>query len=65
MMAFVANPKHDRFYKSRNDRMPAFGEEKMLTEQEIGLVVDWLRGEWYEPTVTPPEVRSVRHAAGN
>jgi ubiquinol-cytochrome c reductase cytochrome b subunit len=49
MMAFVSNPKHDRFYRSRNDRMPSFGEEKMLTDQEIGLVVDWLRGEWYEP----------------
>jgi ubiquinol-cytochrome c reductase cytochrome b subunit len=49
LVAFVSNPKHDRFYRSRNDRMPAFGEEKMLTNQEIGLVVDWLRGEWYEP----------------
>ena len=49
MIAFVSNPKHDRFYRGRNDRMPAFGEEKMLTDQEIGLVVDWLRGEWYEP----------------
>jgi mono/diheme cytochrome c family protein len=29
--------------------MPAFAEQKMLTEQEIGLVADWLRGEWYRP----------------
>ena len=29
--------------------MPAYGEEGTLTEQQIGLVVDWLRGEWYEP----------------
>ena len=29
--------------------MPAFGEEKSLTPQEIGLVADWLRGDWYEP----------------
>lgn len=48
MLAFVSNPKHDRFYRARNDRMPSFGEEKILSEQEIGLVVDWLRGEWYE-----------------
>jgi ubiquinol-cytochrome c reductase cytochrome b subunit len=49
MLGFVSNPKHDRYYRARNDRMPAFGEEKMLTEQEIGLVVDWLRGEWFQP----------------
>ncbi len=49
MMAFIANPEHERFYGDRNDRMPAYGTEKMLTEQEIGLVVDWLRGDWFEP----------------
>ncbi len=48
LVAFVGNPEHKRFYGSRNDRMPAFGEEKQLTPEEIGLVVDWLRGEWYE-----------------
>jgi len=46
---FVSNPAHDRFYGERNDRMPLFGEEKSLTPQEIGLVADWLRGEWYQP----------------
>ena len=49
MIAFVSNPEHERFFGRRNDRMPAVGEEKQLTPQEIGLVVDWLRGEWYEP----------------
>jgi ubiquinol-cytochrome c reductase cytochrome b subunit len=49
LMAFISNPEHERFYGDRNDRMPAFGEEKSLTAQEIGLVADWLRGEWYEP----------------
>ncbi|MSU48899.1 MAG: c-type cytochrome [Opitutus sp.] len=49
LVAFIGNPEHERFYGSRNDRMPAFGEEKQLTPQEIGLVVDWLRGDWYEP----------------
>jgi mono/diheme cytochrome c family protein len=29
--------------------MPAFGEEKRLSTQEIGLIVDWIRGEWYQP----------------
>jgi ubiquinol-cytochrome c reductase cytochrome b subunit len=49
LVAFISNPEHERFYGERNDRMPAFGEEKSLTPQEIGLVADWLRNEWYEP----------------
>ena len=49
LMAFISNPEHVRFYGDKNDRMPAFGEEKQLTPTEIGLVTDWLRGEWYEP----------------
>ena len=48
LVAFISNPEHERFYGDRNDRMPAFGEEKSLTPQEIGLVADWLRNEWYE-----------------
>lgn len=50
LVAFIANPEHERFFGERNDRMPAFGEEKQLTPLEIGLIADWLRGEWYEPT---------------
>jgi len=49
LVALISNPAHVRFYGERNDRMPAFGEEKQLTAQEIGLVADWLRGEWYQP----------------
>ena len=50
MIEFIKNPEHLRFYGSGNDRMPAYGEEGTLTEQQIGLVVDWLgMGEWYEP----------------
>jgi ubiquinol-cytochrome c reductase cytochrome b subunit len=49
MKALLNNPGHDRFFGSRNDRMPAFGEEKRLSTQEIGLIVDWIRGEWYQP----------------
>jgi ubiquinol-cytochrome c reductase cytochrome b subunit len=48
LVAFIGNSSHEKFYGERNDRMPAFAEEKMLTEQEIGLIADWLRGEWYE-----------------
>lgn len=49
LVAFISNPAHERFYGDRNDRMPAYLEEKSLTPQEISLVADWLRGEWYQP----------------
>jgi ubiquinol-cytochrome c reductase cytochrome b subunit len=49
MIDFINNPAHPRFYGKRNDRMPAFGAEKMLDQKSIEMVVDWLRGEWFEP----------------
>jgi ubiquinol-cytochrome c reductase cytochrome b subunit len=52
LIAFISNPEHERFYGARNDRMPKFGEEQQLSAQEIGLVADWLRGEWFEANVT-------------
>ena len=58
-LAFVRDPSHERFYGKRNDRMsvfgPKYGEDgelerpAQLTDREIGFIVDWLRGEWYEP----------------
>ena len=54
LVAFISNPSHSRFYGTRNDRMPAFGEEKILTPQEVGLVTDWIRREWYEPAQPKP-----------
>jgi ubiquinol-cytochrome c reductase cytochrome b subunit len=54
MMTFLNNPSHPDFYGKLNDRMPAFGEKKILTDAQIGLVVDWLRGDWYEPAVQKP-----------
>jgi mono/diheme cytochrome c family protein len=29
--------------------MPSFGAEERLTREQIGLIVDWLREDWYEP----------------
>jgi ubiquinol-cytochrome c reductase cytochrome b subunit len=49
MIEFISNPAHARFYKSNNDRMPSFREEGILDEKAIGLLADWLRGDWYEP----------------
>ena len=47
---FVKNPGHEKFYPENHDRMPAFGVKKILTDNEIGLIADWLRGDYYEPT---------------
>lgn len=49
LSGIITNPAHARFYGKRNDRMPAFGQEKILDAHAIGLLADWLRGEWYEP----------------
>ncbi|MBM3846051.1 MAG: c-type cytochrome, partial [Verrucomicrobia bacterium] len=46
---FVKDPAHDRFYGKRNDRMPRFGVDQILDDTSIGLIADWLRGDWYEP----------------
>ena len=49
LVAFIGDPAHPRFYGRRNDRMPRFAAEAVLSEREIGLLADWLRGEWPEP----------------
>jgi ubiquinol-cytochrome c reductase cytochrome b subunit len=48
LIRFIGNPAHADFYGDRNDRMPAFGEKHILSPQEIGLIADWLRGEWFD-----------------
>ena len=49
LTSFITNPAHERFYGKKNDRMPRFGDEKILDAHTIGLVADWLRGDWFEP----------------
>lgn len=49
LIGIINNPKQDKYYGDNNDRMPAFGEEKILDAESIALLADWLRGEWYEP----------------
>jgi mono/diheme cytochrome c family protein len=48
-MSFISNPEHPSLYGDRNDRMPAFGAKGILSEHEIQLIADWLRGEWPAP----------------
>jgi ubiquinol-cytochrome c reductase cytochrome b subunit len=54
MMDFIRNPAAERFYGDRNDRMPAFAPHdnpqlNQLDEKSLGLIVDWLRGDWRRP----------------
>ncbi|MDO8543362.1 MAG: cytochrome b N-terminal domain-containing protein [Opitutaceae bacterium] len=49
LIAFISDAGHERFYGENNDRMPAYGPKKILNEQEISLVADWLRDDWYAP----------------
>jgi len=44
LIGIISNPKHERLYGRRNDRMPAFGEEKILDAHAIEMIADWLRG---------------------
>ena len=53
LIGVVSNPAHKRFYGKKNDRMPAYvpsdvPAQNVLSRRDIGLLVDWLRGEWYE-----------------
>jgi ubiquinol-cytochrome c reductase cytochrome b subunit len=58
LISFINNPAHPDLYGERNDRMPAFGGDQILSEDAIGLIADWLRGSWYEPsTSSVPEIK--------
>jgi ubiquinol-cytochrome c reductase cytochrome b subunit len=47
LIRFIGNPAHPLLYGDRNDRMPAYSEEQILDQRQIGLIADWLRGDWY------------------
>jgi ubiquinol-cytochrome c reductase cytochrome b subunit len=52
LIGMISNPAAPRFYGDKNDRMPAFavdegdGSKNILTQQQIELLVDWLRGDY-------------------
>lgn len=73
LIGMIGNAQHERFYAGdRNDRMPAFAEDaqhpenNLLSPRELSLIVDWLRGDWYDPPSTYVPAKP-RHAtlAGN
>jgi ubiquinol-cytochrome c reductase cytochrome b subunit len=49
LIGVIADPAHERFYGKKNDRMPRFEADGALKREEIELIADWLRGEWYRP----------------
>jgi len=62
MVDFIGNPAHERFYGDKNDRMPNFldvmGEDGGTTAgkldlRRVGLIVDWMRGEWVQEAEAP------------
>ena len=55
LITMISDPAHEDFYGENNDRMPSFGPDGILTSTEIGLIVDWLRGEWYKPATLETE----------
>ena len=56
MLGMLHDPTDDRYYGEDNDRMPSFGVEEILTQEQMRLVVDWLREDWYvAPDQTEPD----------
>ena len=55
LLGMISNPSDSLYYGSNNDRMPTFAghpdnpELNQLSKHQLGLLVDWLRGDWYEP----------------
>lgn len=51
---FISNPTAERFYGDNNDRMPCFAlgppdsPGNTLSPKTLKLIVDYLRGDWYE-----------------
>jgi len=39
---FIKDPAAEHFYGDKNDRMPSFGKEEKLSEEEIETVSDWI-----------------------
>ncbi len=72
MMAMIADPAHKRFYRgSHNDRMPASVDVENLAADrlsirqahQVSLIVDWLRGDYYQEDEIQATVHPSNHEA--
>jgi len=58
MINFIKNPMNKQFYgsvKEHVSRMPTYfqsEDDHLMSEKEIEMLVDWLRGKWYRK---PPQ----------
>ena len=43
LVGIITDPSHERFYGRRNDRMPKFGVDGVLSPAAVGQLADWLR----------------------
>ena len=50
LLEFIRSPDEERFYGEKNI-MPGFDETE-LSDRELGLLVDWMRGTWEQATPT-------------
>jgi mono/diheme cytochrome c family protein len=54
MLGMISDPTHRRFYRQENDRMPSFAADlsqpasHKASIRELSLIVDWMRGEYYQ-----------------
>lgn len=46
IVEFLNDPTHPKLYGNKNDRMPSFKTEGLLTDQEISVLADWIRNDW-------------------
>jgi ubiquinol-cytochrome c reductase cytochrome b subunit len=49
LLGIIQDPTHPSYYGKKNDRMPAFGANQILSARERELIADWLRSDWYRP----------------
>jgi ubiquinol-cytochrome c reductase cytochrome b subunit len=47
MLGMLHDPAAEPYYGEDNDGMPSFGVEQILSREQMELIVDWLRGDWY------------------
>lgn len=55
LISMISAPNHEDLYGDKNDRMPSFSSEGILTTTEIELLADWLRNDWYTPAAQETE----------
>ncbi len=51
LVKMISDPTQESHYGESNDRMPPFEPDGVLSAREIGLLADWLRGDWYAPEI--------------